>query len=85
MKEIYMDSLNEEMIFIIENVGMDNFLKLCHQFQGESIYFPKMKSQELTDRNKKIKSEFNGKNTKNLALRYNISERQIKRIVSRDM
>lgn len=85
MKEIYMDSLNEEMIFIIENVGIDNFLKLCNQFQGESIYFPKMKSQELNDRNKKIKSEFNGKNAKNLSLRYNISERQIKRIVSRDI
>ncbi|MGL5765421.1 MAG: Mor transcription activator family protein [Sarcina sp.] len=81
MKEVYLNELSEEMVFIIEKVGMNNFMELCNYFQGESIYFPKMKSHELHERNNNIIKEYNGRNTKELANKYCISDRQIKRII----
>ena len=44
MVEIYLSDLNEEQIDIISIIGLENFLKLCEHFQGETIYFPKMKT-----------------------------------------
>lgn len=83
MKEIYMDSLSDEMTFIIETVGIEKFVNLCEYFQGESIYFPKLKSCELLARNKKIKEDYkNGKDINTICNLYNISPRQIKRILA---
>lgn len=82
MEEIYLSFLNEDLIEIISIIGIENFLKICEKFQGENIYFPKMKKIKLNKRNKKIKEEFNGKNTYILSKKYRISERQVRRIVN---
>ena len=82
MKEIYFTDLNDEQVQIIKLIGLENFIKLCDFFGGESLYFPKPKSKELVERNKKIKEEFDGKNYKNLSIKYNICERHIRRIVN---
>ena len=85
MDEIYLDSLSEEMTFLLEIVGMKTFLEICNQFQGDTIYFPKMKSYENSIRNKKIIEEFrNGKTINELSFKYSISSRQVKRILTDD-
>ena len=48
MVEIYLSDLNEEQIDIISIIGLENFLKLCEHFQGETIYFHKMKKTGFT-------------------------------------
>ena len=53
----------------------------CEVFAGESIYIPKMKSAKIIERNKKIKSEFNGKNLYYLSQKYHICVRQVRRIL----
>lgn len=82
MNEIYLSNFSDEQIEIVRLIGFENFLKLCEYFAGESIYFPKMKSVKIIERNKKIREEYNGKNVDMLAKKYNICERQIRRIIS---
>lgn len=85
MKEIYLDSLSEEMILLLEMVGLATFLDICNHFEGESIYFPKLKTYEINNRNKEIIEEYrNGKSINNLSNKYNISIRQLKRIISKN-
>ena len=62
MKEVFLNGFNDDQIYIIQLIGLDNYLKLCEAFAGESIYISKMKSKKISERNKKIKEEFNGKN-----------------------
>lgn len=81
MKEIYLNGFNEDQIYIIQLIGLDNYLKICEAFAGESIYIPKMKSAKIIERNKKIKSEFNGKNLYYLSQKYHICVRQVRRIL----
>ena len=83
MKEIYLSSLNDEQVEIIKLIGLKNFLKICEYAGGENIYFPSMRSTKITIRNCKIKKEFDGRNYKFLAKKYNICERQIRRIVNK--
>lgn len=81
MEEIVLTNFNEEQIEIIRIVGLQNYLSLLEYFSGETIYFPKMKSLKIQERNAKIKREFNGKNFCELSAKYNICERQVRRIV----
>ena len=81
MKEVFLNGFNEDQIYIIQLIGLDNYLKLCEAFAGESIYIPKMKSAKIIERNKKIKSEFNGKNLYYLSQKYHICVRQVRRIL----
>lgn len=81
MKEIYLEGFNNDQIHIIQTIGLDNYLKLCEYFAGETLYIPKMKSAKIIERNKKIKSEFNGKNLYYLSQKYNICVRQVRRIL----
>ena len=82
MNEIYMQFLNNDQIQIIDLIGLENYLLLCECFAGESIYFPTMRSAKLSKRNKLIKQDYkNCKDINLLSKKYNICERQIKRIV----
>lgn len=82
MSEIYLSSLNDEQIQIIELIGLNNFIRLCEYAGGESIYFPSMRSAKILARNVNIRKEFNGKNYKYLSNKYCICERHIRRIVN---
>ena len=81
MKEVFLNEFNDDQIYIIQLIGLDNYLKICEAFAGESIYIPKMKSAKIIERNKKIKSEFNGKNLYYLSQKYHICVRQVRRIL----
>lgn len=81
MKEIYLEGFNNDQIHIIQTIGLDNYLKLCECFAGETLYIPKMKSAKIIERNKKIKNEFNGKNLYYLSQKYHICVRQVRRIL----
>lgn len=58
-----------------EIIGVENFVKLSCLYGGIPIYIPKLKNLIIPARNAKIFKEFNGRNTRELALKYNLSLR----------
>lgn len=67
----------------LKNVfGIDVTLQFYSMFKGQQITFP----MNLLDRKyiaKKIKKEYNGKNSKELAKKYGYSERRIREIAKK--
>lgn len=84
--KIKMDDLREEQHKIVDVIGFENLKKLIHEFGGSEIYIPKAETLTKEFRNQQIKQDFKkGKNTDELALKYNLSITTIRRIIrSRD-
>ena len=66
---------------IAEEIGADNLLKLAVLVGGSTFYMPQAESILRPLRNQKIKEEYNGYNSAELAERYGITPRQIQQIV----
>lgn len=60
----------------------DIVLSIAEAFGGLQIYLPKKDQILITERNQKIYSEFNGTNYDELALKYNMAEYSIRRIIN---
>lgn len=58
-----------------ELIGIENFIKLSCLCGGTPVYIPKLKNLMIPSRNAKIFREFNGRNTRELSLKYNLSTR----------
>jgi hypothetical protein len=71
---------NQYIQLVAEKCGDDVATRLIKNFSGEYIYIPINGYKEL--KKKKILSEFDGKNSSILALRYAVSERWINKIVA---
>lgn len=78
---IQADDLNEEQQQLAELIGMDNFAKLVRVFGGTSVYIPKQDIFSRAVRNEKIRQEYDGRNTKTLAIKYGLTERQVYNLV----
>ena len=76
-----MDDLSEEQQQIADVIGLESYKKLVSVFAGISVYIPKLDSIAISARNRRIRKEFNGFNYSQLAQKYKISERHIRRIV----
>lgn len=66
---------------IAEEIGADNLLKLAVLVGGSTFYIPQAESILRPLRNQKIKEEYNGYNSAELAGRYGITQRQVQQIV----
>ena len=66
----------------IEVLGMDGTMKLCERFGGGSVYIPKTDSLKRYIRRRKIRQEFNGCNAEELAQKYRLSRRWIRKVLS---
>jgi Mor family transcriptional regulator len=55
-------------------------MKVFSKYYGERIYFQSFKRAISNKLNSIIKSEYDGYNTREIAIKYNYSERQIRRI-----
>ena len=73
-------SRNVEMI---HTLGMVATQKLCGWCGGDVLYIPKFDAMKRYLRRKKIRQEFNGENTAELAQKYRLSRRRIQQIVAR--
>lgn len=72
----------EEYQDFITALGLDGFIKLLENFNGEMIYVPRLKSFMANIKHKKILAEFDGYNHKELANKYGLTERWTRRIIS---
>jgi Mor family transcriptional regulator len=63
-------------------LGIEIALKIFNMYKGTQVSFPrKLLSPEYIKQ--AIKSEYNGRNVKDLAIKYNYSERTVRRIVNK--
>lgn len=63
-------------------IDLETAKKIHEMFAGQQIAFPKkLYSSEYI--NSFIKSNYNGKNTRELAKKFNVSERRIRQIISK--
>ena len=65
---------------IAEAIGTENFVKLAEVVGGATIYIPKPESITRPVRDARIKEEFNGYNHPELARKYGVTERWVRRI-----
>lgn len=79
--ETQIKDVPENFQAIAQLIGIDNMIKLARYCQGAEIYFPKPETIYRQVRNRHIKDEYNGYNEKELAIRYDVTIEQIKRIL----
>lgn len=69
---------------IIEEIGIENFIKLCKLRGGMSIYIPKYSCITRFARNREIVNRFNGVNINSLAIEYRLSVSYVRRILKKE-
>ena len=80
--DVTLDDLNEEQLQVVEVIGLEAYKSLIHYYAGTSIYIPKFSEIERRKRNEKIRIEYEKKgDIKALALKYGLSEIQIRTII----
>lgn len=77
-----LDQLSGEQRELAEIIGLDAYNVLIANLGGCQIYIPKWETIFKEVRNKKIKEDFNGFNHRELAKKYNLSEKTVRKIVS---
>lgn len=82
MIEFTLNDLNDEQKELAQLIGLDAFNKLVYYYGGSSIYVPKTDTIERQKRNTKICQDYRkGNSLKNLALKYGLTENQIRSIL----
>lgn len=80
--EIGLTELPEACRDIAEIIGVKSYLALVKTYAGESVYLPKPESLFKAVRDKRIRSEFDGGNYRELAQKYNLTVAWVRRIVN---
>ena len=75
------EDIGERYKEIVGLIGIRNFILLSNYAKGDELYFPKVENVVSPARNRKIKKEFNGCNSKELADRYNLTVKQVQNII----
>lgn len=82
LERVRLEDLDQEQQEVAELIGLDSYKKLMAEYGGMSIYIPKADRLERMERNDKIRSEFDGYNFRELAMKYGLTEVSIRSIVS---
>ena len=81
-KDISLDDLPEECRQIAEAIGLEALLELSARMGGERVYIPLPERLATAARNRAIRAEFNGRNYRALAVKYGLTVRWIRCLVS---
>ena len=81
MDYIKLEDIPQELVGVANFMGMDKFIEFCNEYGGIAIYFPSKKTLFRNHRNREIINRYNGKNIKELAKDFEISEVQIRNII----
>lgn len=82
--KITKDDVPYNLHTMVEVIGYDKFLEICKMYGGTTVYIPIYKKVIMGERNKKLLKEFNGRNIRELGMKYNLSKEQVRRIVKGD-
>ena len=84
-KELLEDTKIEDLLETIqpiaELIGLENLYKISRYANGTELYIPPPTSILKKARNRKIKEEYNGYNSKEISKKYEISEEQVRKII----
>lgn len=81
MDYIKIEDIPEEFIGLVNFMGIEKFIEFCNEYGGIAIYFPSKKTLLRNGRNREIIKRYNGKNIKDLARAFEISEVQVRNII----
>lgn len=84
MTEIRREDFPDYFRKVVDLVGVDAAYGLCCEFDGQPAYIPKMETPRRKVRNRAIRAAFTGANVRELAERFGLSQRTIRRIVYPD-
>lgn len=79
---VTLEVLPGEQREIAKLIGMDAYMQLVRRYGGSQVYIAKADKIEAAVRDEKIRNEFTGGNIHFLSIKYNLSERTIREIVS---
>lgn len=82
MVSINLNDLYGEQYDLAVLIGLDNYIKLCKIYGGTTLYIAKYDKLLNIQRDQDIAREFNGYNHKYLAIKYKLSDRTIREILS---
>jgi len=82
VKGISIEELPEIYREVAGVLGLEAAIALSERFGGQLLYFPKLDGLLRAKRDEAIRAEFTGKNYRELAKKYGISEQQVRRVVS---
>ena len=81
MHQVQPEQLPEVYQEIVGVIGLEPTLQLAQVFSGNSVYFPKLDRSLIALRNRMIRAEFDGANTRQLARRWGLSARHVRHIL----
>lgn len=76
------DQLSGEQRELAETIGLESYRKLVEQYGGNPLYIPKSKTVLKEIIRKEISKNFDGKNYRKLSIKYGLSEKTIRKILS---
>lgn len=82
LDDLKLDDLPIGQKDIAELIGLENYKKLVINFGGSDVYIQKEDTLTKELRNKKIIEMFNGDNYLELAIKFKLSERAVRGIIS---
>lgn len=81
IEDTTIEDIGERYRAIVDLIGIRKFILLSNYARGDELYFPKVENVVSSARNRRIKKEFNGYNSKELADKYNLTIKQIQNIM----
>lgn len=79
------DFEDDSMALLVEVAGLETAKKIVAALGGDSLYVPKVESVIRLARNRRINKEFTGFNHKELAIKYGLTTRHIRKIVDKQL
>lgn len=71
----------EDLFWLYELVGMEQFMKIIDTAGGEFLYFPKRSTLERELRRQAIVREYDGTNLRQLSRKYGLTDRHVRTIL----
>lgn len=79
--ETTIDDIADSYRPVVDIIGIEKFIELGEYAKGDELYFPKLENIIAPARNRRIRAEWNGYNSKELAEKYNLTVKQIGNIL----
>ncbi len=76
------DIKSPTLVELAELVGIETMMQIVEAYSGSVIYIPKADSVISSIRDRHIREEFDGTNSRKLAIKYNVSESWIFRVAN---
>lgn len=85
LNKININNVDVQYQDIVEEIGVENFIKIIAKFGGTSVYIPKLSKVYSTEIKYYIISNYNGSNKRKLANLFGLSDKTIQNIIKENL